>query len=586
MKCCTINSLFFLVQLLCSCTLLHSQLLYTFPHYSIRKDSAIAVGVVPNYCNLPFTVKLNLYKPVGDGNAERPLAIFIHGGGFTSSDDFNEANMNGMAQEFARRGYVAAATDYREGHHLYPYGTAYPQPTGLGVFLDWTSAARLFITDTAEAIRSVYRAQQDVKGVIRFLKARHVIDSTSVCKVFIGGHSAGGITALAAAYLDQSLEKPLAAGSIAAAPNPQWRSDGFDFFGSWVVTQVNGPQDKDDYAYALHNPGLNFEMPASYLRPDLGPIDGALQDNGLNVKVLGIASLAGAVADTTIFNGPSKPALFLYHQPADLTVNYNIGKPFSWLNGLLVPAPNGNWPLLYGSNWIKSKLSAINYPSAVTFWSYDNSAADPLGTQSHDLLPSVSAVADSVARFFARVMDTSSACPTAVALPVADKLWVRKDHEVAVLTWENTETEALDFRIERADEGRRFSSLFTCKNDNRGEYVYRDVKPFKPLTYYRLATVYGNGQTKYSGTKVMAFTGADEVRACPNPAQGMITLLLPVSLAGKPVEINVYAATGSLVKAWKAQGKPSIHFELRQSGPYIVRVWDGNHGYTCNFVLN
>ena len=96
----------------------HAQSLYTNPVFSIRKDSAVYVGTAPNYCGLGYDIKVNIYKPIGDFNTKRPVAICIHGGAFTSSEDFNEPLTNGLAQEFAKRGYVGVCIDYREGHHL------------------------------------------------------------------------------------------------------------------------------------------------------------------------------------------------------------------------------------------------------------------------------------------------------------------------------------------------------------------------------------------------------------------------------------------------------------------------------------
>ncbi|MBL0145679.1 MAG: carboxylesterase family protein [Chitinophagaceae bacterium] len=388
-----------------------AQLPYTVPQYQIRKDSAVLVGTVTNYCNLNYDVKVNIYKPIGDNSINRPVAIFVHGGGLVSGEDFNEGNMNVFAMEFARRGYVGVSIDYREGVHLYPYGTGNPYPVGLGILANWDADASLYTADTAEIYRAAYRAQQDLKGVIRFMKKRNVEDSTNTCRYFLGSHSAGSITVLNTVFLDNESEKPSQAGALANAANPSWRSDGFWWFGNWVVTQINGPQNRDNIAYRLHNPSpLNYGKAACYARPDLGSIDGSLHtDAGYDTRVLGIAPMAGALIDTNLLAIQTyKPAIFFYHIANDLVVPYNVDKPFGFKCDLLQPCPNSNWPKLYGSNFLNNKLTQQNYPAAKILWTYNNGGNT---LNSHDILPYPVTVADSVAKFFAAVLDTCTTCP-------------------------------------------------------------------------------------------------------------------------------------------------------------------------------
>ena len=55
-------------------------------------------------------LKLDLFEPKGDTLEKRPVVVVIHGGGFTSGSKEVVAS---FAQEFARRGYVALAINYR-----------------------------------------------------------------------------------------------------------------------------------------------------------------------------------------------------------------------------------------------------------------------------------------------------------------------------------------------------------------------------------------------------------------------------------------------------------------------------------------
>ncbi len=404
----------FIAAIICS-TVLAAQLPYTNAIYAVRKDSAVIYGVATNYCGRPDTLKMNIYKPVDNTDPLRPVIIFVHGGGFVSSENFNEFHMNAMAIQFAKRGYVAASIDYREGVHLYPYGTGAPGPNNLlaTAAVDWNGIAAAYATDQAEVLRAVFRAQQDLKAAIRFMKQNHLADSTSTCHVFTAGHSAGAITVLSAAFTDLPAEKPAQAGSNTTVANPAWVSGGFNLFGNWIITQINGPQDKDNRAYRIQNPApFNYDAPACFLRPDLGATEGDQNiAAGYNSDIIGTAALAGAVIDTNLFTGPRHPGLFLYHIPNDMIVPFNSNYPFTFWSDILTPAPYSNWPVFYGSNWIRAKLQATGYPGPYKLQLFDNGGNI---TNSHDILPSDMVVADSIARFFAKILDTSTACGTAM----------------------------------------------------------------------------------------------------------------------------------------------------------------------------
>ena len=58
---------------------------------------------------------MDIYQPVGDTSALRPLVIFAHGGSFMKNNRRSEVEECGPAlcRELAKRGYVAVSIDYR-----------------------------------------------------------------------------------------------------------------------------------------------------------------------------------------------------------------------------------------------------------------------------------------------------------------------------------------------------------------------------------------------------------------------------------------------------------------------------------------
>ncbi len=159
--------------------------------YGYYQEMDVEYGVAPNYEGINVSLQMNIFKPVGDDNTQRPLLIMIHGGGFYAGhrNDFNE-----LCQWYAERGYVAVTISYRLGlHHAF---------------------SPILAVDHHEMIRAIYRGMQDTRGAIRFMKGRAEMDSTDINRVAVLGGSAGGFIALHIAYMDQPEEKPASAGSI------------------------------------------------------------------------------------------------------------------------------------------------------------------------------------------------------------------------------------------------------------------------------------------------------------------------------------------------------------------------------------
>lgn len=143
--------------------------------------------------NTPVTLKLDVYEPTGDVTAtQRPLIILAFGGAFVQGSR-QDADIVAICQEFARKGYVTAAIDYRLIENDPNNQTA--------IFLNQS-----YLTD------EVIRAVSDLKAAVRFFKHdaasisnTYRIDPT---KIFVGGFSAGAITALEAAYTDAITDNP------------------------------------------------------------------------------------------------------------------------------------------------------------------------------------------------------------------------------------------------------------------------------------------------------------------------------------------------------------------------------------------
>lgn len=144
---------------------------FTDSHITTTMDVTYAWGVT-DYLGNCQDLQMNIYAP-SDANetlAERPFILLMHGGGFLTG---TRNALNRMSNEFAKRGFVAATISYRLG---------------------WDTS------NSDNQIPAVYRAQQDASAALRFIVQRADEYKIDTDWMFIGGSSAGSVTALNVVY--------------------------------------------------------------------------------------------------------------------------------------------------------------------------------------------------------------------------------------------------------------------------------------------------------------------------------------------------------------------------------------------------
>lgn len=306
-----------------------AQLPYTqsqFPVY--LSDSNLVYAIGTGYAGNPDTLLLDIYKPAADANCLRPLLIMVHGGAWTGGSK-RDASIVFIAREMASKGYVVATINYRLGMHKASNYSMY------WACNNSVSAPCVYVADSHEVHRAIYRGMQDTRTAIRFMKARAAIDSTDVNNTFLAGESAGGFNVLAAAFMQDENQKPSSCYALPDAPAP--------------------------------DPDLLFCNPSGYSlsRPDLGSIGGKVQDTLQNSSVKGVASFYGALIDTSLLGAAiTKPAVYLFHQGSDVVVHYNTGSILGRINAecfapTSICQPYPHMPQAYGGEAIRQKLLSM-----------------------------------------------------------------------------------------------------------------------------------------------------------------------------------------------------------------------------------
>jgi acetyl esterase/lipase len=113
------------------------------------------------------TLALDLYQPAEDAEARRPAIIWIHGGGFRPGNDKRQKYIVTMATEFAKRGFVSVAPDYRVRAEVGP--------------------------DRMPALKDALEDCREALAWVRAHAAEYRIDAS---RIALGGGSAGGMIAV------------------------------------------------------------------------------------------------------------------------------------------------------------------------------------------------------------------------------------------------------------------------------------------------------------------------------------------------------------------------------------------------------
>lgn len=152
--------------------------------YQVERTNNITFGANTALWVGNQTLRLDLYEPLGDTLDKRPLIIWAFGGSFLFGNKISPDIVR-LSNEFAARGYVCASIDYR---------------LGISNF------------NAEHTLKAVMRAVHDMKAAVRFFRKDAATDNLyniDPDRIFVGGVSAGAITAVQTAYLNETSEIPV-----------------------------------------------------------------------------------------------------------------------------------------------------------------------------------------------------------------------------------------------------------------------------------------------------------------------------------------------------------------------------------------
>lgn len=196
------------------------------------------------------SLTMDVYSPVTDDSVaqRRPMILLLHGGGFYVGDK-QDSCISAWCRYFAQTGYVAVSANYRLG----------------------------FLPTRKEIERAGFMALQDAHAAMRYL-VDHADDfNIDTSLLFVGGTSAGSITALNLAFMRDD-DRPRSAGGRRSR--------------------------------------------------DLGSIAGSGNSSTATFTIKGVANMWGAINNLNILKNSRTP-IVSFHGDADKVVPYDNGYPFS-----------------------------------------------------------------------------------------------------------------------------------------------------------------------------------------------------------------------------------------------------------------
>lgn len=239
---------------------------------------------------VPVDLHLDVFLPQGDTLKKHPLVMLVHGGAFYfgSKDD---ASITSWCRHLASQGYVTASIDYRIG----------------------------FLPTMASIGRAGYRAVQDAHAAMRYLVSHQEEYGIDTSMIFVGGASAGAITALNLAFMTNETR-------------PEYTHGGF-------------------------------------LRPDLGDIDTCGNAIKADFRIRGLIDMWGALPDTALMRDRDIPIL-AFHGDADDIVPYDHNYPF----GIAGPLKTLLVEPMFGSSCIVDHALKLGHQAhLVTFSGFKHS---------------------------------------------------------------------------------------------------------------------------------------------------------------------------------------------------------------------
>ncbi|MBO5957585.1 MAG: alpha/beta hydrolase [Bacteroidales bacterium] len=181
----------------------------SIPDDTIDIGNIVKVGLFNSLKKKDLNLEMDIYIPKNDTVEKRPLIMFIHGGAFYIGDKATLPYRT-LCNHFTSLGYVCVSINYRMGFKM-----------------------------SSKAIeRTAYQATQDAHAAMRYLLSKKDIYRIDPDYLFVGGASAGSITAMNLAYMRNENRPKSSYSSLFAEDLGDLETSGNKLYGKFRVKGV------------------------------------------------------------------------------------------------------------------------------------------------------------------------------------------------------------------------------------------------------------------------------------------------------------------------------------------------------------
>ena len=181
----------------------------SIPDDTIDIGNIVKVGLLNSLKKKDIDLDMDIYIPKNDTVEKRPLIMFIHGGAFYIGDKATLPYRT-LCNHFASMGYVCVSINYRMGFKL----------------------------SSKEIERTAYQATQDAHAAMRYLLSKKEIYRIDPDCLFVGGASAGSITAMNLAYMRNENRPKSSYSSLFAEDLGDLETSGNKLYGKFRIKGV------------------------------------------------------------------------------------------------------------------------------------------------------------------------------------------------------------------------------------------------------------------------------------------------------------------------------------------------------------
>lgn len=559
-----------------------------FPSSTITAD--VIYDTAP-FINFPYfneastttgDLVMDIYTPDGDSHTKRPAIIFAHSGGFIIGDRTHD-DMVAFCDSFARKGYVTATIDYRQGFNV--------------------------INNTElHGTRAVYRGLQDGRSAVRFLRANAATYGIDPDRIYLTGSSAGSFIALHTVYMDEPAEKPLNAGTVFYSNLvPPFFYTAPDLGGYDVGDNLllNGTPDaiislwgalestdlitstNDDPVFLVHGTDdgtVPFNSDPPFGVGSFPDVDGSNLIND-QLNTLGLTE-----KETYFVPGEDHE----FHGTGNGTWDNGTGGNAFW-DTIVYRSTNFLWlqhkpvaDFSYADNDLTISFTDLSTDAISWLWDFGDGNTSTVQNPTHSYPDYGNYEIFLYVENNCLSWDTISFPAVLVApLPVVWLAPIKAAYEnnETTITWSVAQQVNNEkFIVEHSLDGRQFLPIAEVKGDGNliDEKTYTEIHKNPPvgLNYYRVVQVDFDG--KFENSEVVSITvekTGQAIRFYPNPSSGMITVNLDTENL-EPIEI--YNVIGELLKTYPVRNatemldllelEPGLYFIKTKNNPEVQKL--------------